>query len=131
VSETNQFRVTKIAYHAIDRFRARTGTKQGDGQVIERIFRMVDQGEEVELKPQYRVAALPDHRCQPARYVRKSGMIFVVEGDTVKTVHQGEAGRWRSMERHYCPKCQSRGKEMKADRARLMCPNCWETWGKR
>lgn len=83
-----------ISNHAIRRFRERSGAKYSDKQVRAKLTSMLALAKEVTLSPRYRVNALLNHNCRPAQYYRYADYILVVEQDTLKTIHRGEAGRW-------------------------------------
>jgi len=88
-----------ITQHAINKFRQRTGCVCDDNEVKKRILKLYEKAEEVELKPEYRVIAILNHKCEPAKYLRFAQFIFVCIDNVLKTIHLGEAKRW-------IPKCK-------------------------
>ena len=86
--------VKSISGHALERFRQRIGSKQTDEEICFKLFELFEQSKEVRLKPPYNVIALLNHDFRDARYFRVDGLLLVVEGDCIMTVHNGQADRW-------------------------------------
>ena len=98
IEEATLQQTLTVTPHAIQRYRERTGLKQSEEKVRKKIFKIILEGCEVKLKPEYRIIALINHRFENARYFTNSnGMIVVVENNVVKTIHKGTANRWEQI----------------------------------
>lgn len=87
----------KVLPHAIEQARSRMkiAARRPDSWVAEKLREMVRTGGEWVLKPQKRLTQLLAHGCEDARYFKKDGMLVVVAGDTIKTVHGAtHVGKW-------------------------------------
>lgn len=95
----------RITEHAVDRWMARSGTKNRDR--ARRMLRsMLERSEEVDLKPNYRATQLLNHAFKAARYFlhrspyKGRKWILVVVDNELKTVHNGSsksgAARWET-----------------------------------
>ena len=91
----------QVSDHALSRFRERTGSKESDIQIANKLRDAVAKGEEMELLEQFRVKALLDHGFKDARYFKLGAGLVVVEGNIIVTMHNAEANRWRKIP---CPK---------------------------
>lgn len=88
----------KVLQHAIDQFRARCpkDSKKSDEWIAGKLRKIVENDREWELKPKKRLMQLLNHDCEIARYFRaKNGMMVVVVGDMIKTIHNGAAKLWQ------------------------------------
>lgn len=82
-----------VSQHAIQQWLQRT--KCTGRQAAQRqLLALARKGQEVRLKPRYRLRQLLDHRCKPATYLRSSGWILVISNGVILTVHRGRADRW-------------------------------------
>jgi hypothetical protein len=82
--------------HAAERWKQRTRLKTAD-DLLERWNDETASAVEIKLDGVGRTLALLGHEFKDARYFRsKSGWIFVVEGDTIVTVHEGSAKRFKN-----------------------------------
>ena len=88
-----------ISAHAIERFRERTGCKKSDDQISKRLLRFLERSEEAELsKNYYKIVAIINHHFKVAKYYQFGEWVMVVEGNELKTIHRGEAKRWKKKE---------------------------------
>jgi hypothetical protein len=62
------------------------------------LTRLLNRSKYVEMKPQFRVDALLKHKCQEATYRKADGWILVIEKNILKTIHTGQARRWKKPE---------------------------------
>ena len=86
----------QISAHAIERFRERTGSKKNDKSIQKRLLFFLNKSTEVELsKGYYRSIAIINHNFKVATYYQYGEWIMVVESNELKTIHRGEAKRWR------------------------------------
>ena len=83
-----------VSEHAIARWKLRTGSTRSDAVVERRILTALANAREVWVKRKYRALQLLNHGLREARYYRTGDLILVVEGEVIKTVHSGDAGRW-------------------------------------
>ena len=86
------FSITK---HAAKRWMQRTGERD-PYNLAESWDLAWSDAVEVELKPDFRLKALLNHRCRSARYFRSTcrQWVFVVVAGSVVTVHSALADRW-------------------------------------
>lgn len=83
-----------VMHHALQRWMERTDS-HAPSRAFASLVTHLEQAEEVELAPRYRVTALLNHKLQPARYLRCDGWVFVVSLDGgLVTIHSGAAKRW-------------------------------------
>lgn len=87
----------EITNHAVERYRQRTGCKQSDDEIRERIRQRLKASEEVQHKtPQLAALSIMKHGFTKAKYYDHGGLIFVVVNErALVTLHKGEAGRWK------------------------------------
>lgn len=97
MSRLEDLRFAKVSPHAIQRFRERTGCNKSDYKVERRLRAMLLGAREVPVKPEWRLTQLLNHCGRDARYFDRDGMILVLEGDLIRTVHMGQADRWEAM----------------------------------
>lgn len=89
--------INLISMHAIDRATQRWGLVDTFGARLHWIEQKFKGALEITLPPQFRVAKLLDHGLREARYFafakigREKSIVFVVEGEAIKTIHSGAA----------------------------------------
>ncbi len=85
-----------VSQHAIDAYRNRSGCspRRSDIWIKNRIRLIVDNKREWVVKPHKRLMQLLMHECHEAKYYKLNGLMAVVVGDTVVTVHTANASRW-------------------------------------
>lgn len=84
-----------LSYHAITRFRERSGAKYSDKKLIRKLLTLIANSEECYLKPQFRVISLINNRFEETEYLRaKNGWILVIVNNKLKTIHTGQSDRW-------------------------------------
>lgn len=83
-----------VTNHAIEKWRERTGSKYSEEKVVKKILTGVYTGKEVFPKGKYKVLKLLRHKCEPAKYVYNWGLIFVVVGKHIVTVHKNDVGEF-------------------------------------
>jgi hypothetical protein len=83
-----------ISNHAVRRWRERTGAKYSDDRVKSKMLALLAVAQRAELNPVNSVKALLNHDLEEADYYMASNFVFVIVGNTIKTVHGNESGRW-------------------------------------
>lgn len=89
--------VYKISDHAIKRFCERSGCNS-EARARKAIMRMLDQAEPVELLERYKLATYFNHGVKQTLYLKYEQWLFPICNNTVVTVHNAEAKRWRKLE---------------------------------
>lgn len=85
-----------MSRHAAKRWKQRTRLKTAD-ELLASWNDETASAVEVKLDKVGRTLALIGHKFKDARYFRsKGGWIFVVEDDTIVTVHEGSAKRFKN-----------------------------------
>lgn len=84
----------RFSGHAIDKFRERTGSKQSDQKVENRLIKMFNRSEKVRPKPKFRVDQLLNHNLKEVEYRKFDNFIFVVDGDMIVTVYRSDPNKW-------------------------------------
>lgn len=84
----------KITQHAIDRYKQRLNKNCSDLIAELNILQMLERAREVELKPEYRTAALLCHKLEEAQYLAVGKLIFVKVDDAITTMHPNDKGRF-------------------------------------
>lgn len=83
----------KVSRHAAIRYCERMGVKNTEA-AAKSIIELLKDAEDVEIKPKFQTAELMDHG-KKAQFKRSLGLVFVICDNTVLTVHEGSAKRWR------------------------------------
>jgi len=86
----------KVNQHAINRFRERTGCKQPDEYIRDKLLEMQGKSKEAEFThPRHVMFALFNHNFERARYFMYNNFLIVVVNGEIKTIHNNEARRWK------------------------------------
>ena len=81
--------------HAINRFRERSGCRQSNEYIYNKLLEMADLGEEaIFASKEFAVRALLNHSCEEATYLMRGAWVLVIVDDEIKTIHGNEARRW-------------------------------------
>ena len=88
----NNHGVKYITLNAARRWAERSGSKLRLSGLIYKLDTMLAESKEGFMNPQTRVAYMLRHDCQPATLRLHGQWVFVIEGDTLVTIHENERG---------------------------------------
>jgi uncharacterized protein YegJ (DUF2314 family) len=83
-----------MSAHAITQYQKRSGTKTFT-KATKNLRKILDIAENVDIKTRYRLRQLLNHNLEEADYYKSGNWVLVVVNNELRTVHNGEAGRWR------------------------------------
>jgi len=84
-----------LSYHAISRFRERSGAKYDEERIIKKLFELIDKSEEAQLRPRFKVIHLLNHNFEEAEYLMtKNGWVLVIVKNELKTIHTNQSEKW-------------------------------------